>query len=86
MKKFLIKVSIVFIFIFLLFRFTVVSLVNDYENKLTYFVSSSNFKEMKLELIKEIKKANTKDKILYKDDAETIGFFLRKILAELNLK
>jgi hypothetical protein len=41
---------------------------------------------MKLELIKEIKKANTKDKILYKDDAETIGFFLRKILAELNLK
>ena len=86
MKKFLIKVSIVFIFIFLLFRFTVVSLVNDYENKLTYFVSSSNFKEMKLELIKEIKKANTKDKILYKDDAETIGFFMRKILAELNLK
>ena len=86
MKKFLIKVSIVFIFIFLLFRFTVVSLVNDYENKLTYFVSSSNFKEMKLELIKEIKKANTKDKILYKDDAETIGFILRKILAELNLK
>ena len=86
MKKFLIKVSIISIFILLVFRFTVVSLINDYENKLTYFISSSNFKEIKIDLMNEIKKANTKEKILYKEDAKTLGVFLKKILGELNLK
>ena len=86
MKKFLIKVSIIFIFIFILFRFTVISLINNYENKLSNFLTSSNIDEIKLELIQNIKKTNTKEKILYKEDAEILGVFLRKILAELNFK
>ena len=86
MKKFLIKSSIVFLFCLLLFRFTVISLINDFETRLTTHLSSSNIQELKVDIFNEIKKANKKDKILYEDDAITLELFLKKVFAELNLR
>lgn len=86
MKKFLIKSSIVFLFCLLFFRFTIISLVNDYETKLTTHLSSSNIQELKVDIFNEIKKANKKDKILHQDDAEILGYFLKKVFAELNFR
>jgi len=86
MKKFLIKSSIVFLFCLLLFRFTVIALINDYEQKITELSSSSNRLELKQDIINSIKKANEKDKILYNEDAEVISIFIKKILSELDLK
>ena len=86
MKKFLIKSSIVFLFCLLLFRFTVITLINDYEQKITELSSSSNRLELKQDFINSIKEANEKDKILYTEDAEAISIFIKKILSELDLK
>lgn len=86
MKNFLIKASVIFIFAFILIRFTLITLINDYETKLSEKFSSSNLVELKSSIMNEIKKSNSKDKIFYEKDAEVLGVFFKKILAELNLK
>ena len=86
MKQFLIKTSIIFIFIFILIRFTLISLINDYETKFSESLSSSSLAELKSTIMDEIKESNNQDQILYKKDAEILGVFIKKILIELNLK
>ena len=86
MKIFIIKSAIIFLFCLLLFRFTIVSLTNEYENKLNNYVSSSNFKEIKKDLFDSLKENNEKDEILDPEDAEILSIFIRKILKELSLR
>ena len=85
MKKFIIKSSIIFIFSLLFFRFTFISLVNNYEQKFYSNFSESNRLEIKQSLINSLKKTNEKERILYPEDAEIIGTFIRKIIDELKL-
>lgn len=84
MKKFILKLILISFFALIIFRFTVVSLINDYENKLSQVVSSSNLKELKLELFNNLKELNKKDQILYNEDAKVLGIFINKVLKELN--
>ena len=85
MKKFIIKASIIFIFCLLFFRFTVISLINNYEKKFYTISSETNRIELKQNLINSLKEANAKDRILYTEDAEIIGTFIKKILNELKV-
>ena len=85
MKIFILKSSIIFLFCLLLFRFTIVSVANEYENKLANLVSSSNFKDFKSDLFKSLEESNKKDAILDPNDAEILSVFIKKILSELNL-
>ena len=73
-------------FCLLLFRFTIVSLTNEYENKLNNYVSSSNFKEIKKDLFDSLRENNEKDEILDPEDAEILSIFIKKILKELSLR
>ena len=86
MKIFILKSAIIFLFCLLLFRFTIISLSNEYENKLNNYVSSSNFKEIKKDLFDSLRENNEKDEILDPEDAEILSIFIRKILKELNLR
>ena len=86
MKIFILKSAIIFLFCLLLFRFTIVSLTNEYENKLNNYVSSSNFKEIKKDLFESLRENNEKDEILDSEDAEILSIFIRKILKELSLR
>ena len=86
MKIFILKSAIIFLFCLLLFRFTIVSLVNEYENKINNYVSSSNFKEIKKDLFDSLRENNEKDEILDPEDAEILSIFIRKILKELSLR
>lgn len=86
MKKFIIKLSLISIFVLLVFRFTFVSLINDYENKILNIISSSNFKEIKLDLLDQIENINKKDKILNDNDAKILGVFINKLFNELKIK
>tara|TARA_B100000886_G_scaffold339795_1_gene306402 strand:- start:1253 stop:1513 length:261 start_codon:yes stop_codon:yes gene_type:complete len=86
MKIFILKSAIIFLFCLLLFRFTIVSLTNEYENKLNNYVSSSNFKEIKKDLFDSLRENNEKDEILDPEDAEILSIFIRKILKELSLR
>ena len=86
MKKFIIKLSLISIFVLLVFRFTFVSLINDYENKILNIISSSNLKEIKVDLLDQIENINKKDKILNDDDAKILGIFINKLFNELKIK
>tara|TARA_B100001063_G_C16599066_1_gene469701 strand:- start:107 stop:367 length:261 start_codon:yes stop_codon:yes gene_type:complete len=86
MKIFILKSAVIFLFCLLLFRFTFISLTNEYENKLTDLISSSNFKEVKIDFFKSLKENNEKDIILNPDDAEILSIFIKKILNELSLQ
>ena len=86
MKIFILKSAIIFLFCLLLFRFTIVSFTNEYENKLNNYFSSSNFKEIKKDLFESLRENNEKDEILDPKDAEILSVFIRKILKELSLR
>lgn len=86
MKKFILKISIIFLFLLLLFRFTVISLLNEYEQKLENYTSSTKINELKKEFIDSIKKNNEKENILDQNDALVLGTFIKKILNELDIK
>lgn len=86
MKKFLIKSSIIFIFALLFFRFTFISLVNHYENKLSDNFSKEIIQNYKIKLFESLKKTTEKDKILYEDDAKILSDFINKLIQELDLK
>ena len=86
MKSFILKSAIIFIFCLLLFRFTIVSLVNEYENKINSHISSSQIEQIKKELFQSIKENNEKDNILDPEDAELLSIFIKKILKELNIR
>ena len=85
MKKFIIKASIVFIFSLLLFRFTVISLINEYEQKLENYTSSSYIEKLKKDLFFSINDSNQKNKVLDEREALILSTFIKKILKELNL-
>lgn len=85
MKKFIIKASIIFVFCLLLFRFTVVSLINEYENKLINLSSSDNIAELKKDILENLEKNNNKEKILYPEDAKIISLFIKKLRSELDI-
>ena len=86
MKKFILKISIIFIFLLLLFRFTVISLLNKYEQKLENYTSSSQINKLKEEILISIKDSNNKEKILDQEEAIILGTFIKKILKELDIK
>ena len=86
MKIFILKSAIIFLFCLLLFRFTIVSLTNEYENKLNNYFSSSNFKEIKKDLFESLRENNEKDQILDPSDAEILSTFIKKVLKELNIR
>ena len=86
MKKFILKSTIIFILSLLLFRFTIISLVNEYEEKILSHISTSNINELKSEIFKSIKENNEKEVILHPEDAKDLSIFMKKIFSELNLK
>ena len=86
MKSFILKSAIIFIFCLLLFRFTIVSLVNEYENKINSYISSSQIEQIKKEFFQSIKENNEKDNILDPEDAELLSIFIKKILNELYIR
>jgi len=85
MKKFILKTSIIFLFSLLFFRLTVISLINEYENKINNLTSSAYLIELKKEIIKDISNSNKKENILYPEDAQLLSIFIRKILTELKI-
>jgi hypothetical protein len=84
MKFFIYKSLFVCLLIFIMFHLTFGYTIKSYENQLM-----NNFSEDKIQFVakkirEELKDINQKDKILYPEDAELLGTFLKKILSEIN--
>ena len=59
-----------------LFRFTIVSLLNEYEQKFENYISSSQINELKKEILLSISESNKKEKILDDEEALILGTFI----------
>ena len=86
MKIFILKTLFVFLCLFLLFRFTIVSFVNSYKEEVDNYFSQENVLVIKDKIRKELEVAVNKDRYLSETDAELISKFLSKILREINFK
>ena len=84
MKIFLIKSIIIFIGLFLLFKITIGSVINNFQKELENQISNEKIILMKDKVREEMKKGIEKDRILNPDDAQLLGKFLNKLLKEIN--
>tara|TARA_B100000315_G_scaffold124310_1_gene114292 strand:+ start:199 stop:459 length:261 start_codon:yes stop_codon:yes gene_type:complete len=84
MKIFIIKSLFIFVSIFILFKITIGSLIDTYEERFSYYFSKEHSTYMKDKIRKEMQSAITKDKYLDPEDAKLISQFIIKIRNELN--
>jgi len=84
MKIFLYKFIVILLGIFLLFELTVGSQIKKLERKFYSLTSKEKIFIYKNKIKEEIRKANTKEKILSGEDADLLKKFINKINSELN--
>ena len=84
MKIFIYKTVIVSVFIVVVFKLTISSLVTNYEKKIYENLNKEKIEFVKDKLRNEIKNGLNKKKILNNDDALLIKKFLNKIKLEIN--
>ena len=85
MKLFIYKTLIVAFSAYILFQFTIGQKIQNYENKI-YSLNNKNEREKIADKIREeIKRANSKENILNKNDKELLSNFINKLIDELKL-
>ena len=83
MKIFIYKSLFICFLFFFLFHLTFGYMVRSYKQEIYNTFSKDKILFFKDKLREEVKKNNAKDRILYQEDAEVFGEFIRKILSEL---
>ncbi len=84
MKLFLIKSIIIFFGLFVLFKITIGSAVNNLQKDVENQISNEKIILIKDKIRKEMKNGIEKDRILSPDDAKLLGKFFNKLLKEIN--
>ena len=84
MKLFLIKSIIIFFGLFVLFKITIDSAINNLQEEVKNQISNEKIILTKDKIRKEMKKGIEKDRILNPDDAQLLGKFINKLLKEIN--
>ena len=84
MKLFLIKSIIIFFGLFVLFKITIGSAINNLQKEVENQISNEKIILIKDKIRKEMKKGIEKDRILSLDDAQLLGKFFNKLLKEIN--
>jgi hypothetical protein len=84
MKLFLIKSIIIFFGLFVLFKITIGSAVNNLQKEVENQISNEKIILIKDKIRKEMKNGIEKDRILSPDDAKLLGKFFNKLLKEIN--
>ncbi len=84
MKLFLIKSIIIFFGLFVLFKITIDSTINNLQKEVENQISNEKIILTKDKIRKEMKKGIEKDRILSPDDSQLLGKFFNKLLKEIN--
>ena len=85
MKIFIYKTLIVIFSVYLLFQFTVVLKIREYEKKLENLIYNKQTREKIIEKVKEeIKAANQKENLFTSEERELLSNFMNKIQKELS--
>ncbi len=84
MKLFLIKSIIIFFGLFVLFKITIDSTINNLQKEVENQISNEKIILIKDKIRKEMKNGIEKDRILSPDDAQLLEKFFNKLLKEIN--
>ena len=84
MRLFLYKSLFILVAVFILYKITIGSLINKYENKIESYFTKETIEKYKLKIRGELQDASKKDKILKKEDAELLSQILEKLQQELS--
>lgn len=86
MREYTIKITIALIALYILFKFTVGSVINTYVTKIKSLTDYSQRTEIKDKILQEMKKGNEKENFFNEEEKVIISNFLNKIINELDLK
>tara|TARA_E500000178_G_C17031317_1_gene760724 strand:- start:3769 stop:4038 length:270 start_codon:yes stop_codon:yes gene_type:complete len=86
MREYTIKITIALIALYILFKFTVGSVINTYVTKVKSLTDYSQRTEIKDKILQEMKKGNEKENFFNEEEKVIISNFLNKIINELDLK
>ena len=86
MREYTIKITIAVIALYILFKFTVGSVINTYGTKVKLLTDHSQRTEIKEQILQEMKKGNEKENFFNEEEKVIISNFLNKIINELDLK
>ena len=86
MREYTIKITIAVIALYILFKFTVGSVINTYVTKVKSLTDYSQRTEIKDKILQEMKKGNEKENFFNEEEKVIISNFLNKIINELDLK
>ena len=84
MKIFVYKTIFVLVGIYVLYQFTFGIKIESYERYLKNFTNDQGREQIRNKIRDELKKANSKDQILAKEDKKLLKEFITKIQNELN--
>ncbi len=83
MKIFIYKSFLVFFLVLILFKLTIGSLLNNYEEKVNDFLSKENLVNIQNKLRDEMISGINKERILSPEDARLIKQFTNKLMLEV---
>jgi len=83
MRLFLYKSLFILVAVFILYKITIGSLINRYENKIENYFTKETIEKYKVKIREELQDASTKDRILNKEDAELLSQILKKLQREI---
>ena len=84
MKIFVYKTIFVLVGIYVLYQFTFGTKIESYERYLKNFTNDQGREQIRNKIRDELRKANSKDQILAKEDKKLLKEFITKIQNELN--
>ena len=84
MKIFVYKTIFVLLGIYVLYQFTFGIKIESYERYLKNFTNDQGREQIRNKIRDELRKANSKDQILRKEDKKLLKEFIAKIQNELN--
>ena len=84
MKIFVYKTIFVLVGIYVLYQFTIGTKIESYERYLKNFTNDQGREQIRNKIRDELRKANSKDQILKKEDKKLLKEFIAKIQNELN--
>ncbi len=83
MKIFIYKSFLIFFLILILFKLTIGSLLNNYEEKVNNILSKENLVNIQNKLRDEMRSGIDKERMLSPEDAKLIRQFTNKLMLEL---
>ncbi len=83
MKIFIYKSFLIFFLILILFKLTIGSLLNNYEEKVNNVLSKENLVNIQNKLRDEMRSGIDKERMLSPEDAKLIRQFTNKLILEL---